>query len=895
MAPSSLMERLVARCYGTALLTYPPDFRRWYGADMIAAFEAHSMRRRTRGFASQVAFWFRAFGEVIPSAIRVRLEGSGHRQRFAPSNDHDPRTARGEFMKSVWQDMRYAVRTLRRTPLITAIALATLALGIGANTAIFSVINGVLFNPMSAPDAERVMFLYEVRDGGSFTSISYTSFLEYRDQATSLEHVGVMRPQSVAVTGGERPPERIRGLFVSAGYLEALGEAPLLGRNLLPGEDEPGGDRVALLSHGYWQSRYGGADVLGETIILNNYAHTIVGVMPSDFRFPLDDTSAWISLHTNPGELGQSSNLMGIARLASGATTEQASEDMALIADRLAEIFPERSNRSAAAMPMVDRFTGDDEQRLFMILVAAVAMVLLIGAANVANLQLARATGRGREMAIRTAIGGDRWRLIRQLLTENVLLAIAGGILGLAVAEGGIRLLEANGPGWGRRFDVGMDLTVLGFIAVVSLATSVLFGLAPALRASRVDLTISLREGSQALATGLKGNRLRSGLVVAQMALAVMLLIGAGLLLRSFSALQNVPVGFERDNMLTMQFRLPNNKYETDEQIIAFYDEMLGRVGALPGVQTITFAQGMPFAGDEGRFPFLKDGIEPGLDVDVPLIWFNTISHNYFEAMGIPLLAGRSFTGTDQLDHTPVAVVGQGVVDQFWPGEDVLGQTFRVRGDTINITIIGVVGDIRGRGLENDWQSLVYFAYTQNPTHFATIGVRVPSDPTSYTTAVRDAIWAIDADQPVWEIMTQNKRIGYWVDSQRFTTSLLLIFSGVALVLAAIGIAGVIAYMVGQRIHEIGIRLALGAAQPRILGMVMGQGATLLGLGLGVGILGALALSRLLSGVLFGVSALDVVSFSVAPVILAVVALLACYLPARRASKVDPGLALRVD
>ncbi len=421
-------------------------------------------------------------------------------------------------MKSVWQDMRYAVRTLRRTPLITAIALATLALGIGANTAIFSVINGVLFNPMSAPDAERVMFLYEVRDGGGFTSISYASFLEYRDQATSLEHVGVMRPHSVAVTGGGRPPERIRGLFVTAGYLEALGEAPLLGRNLLPGEDEPGGDRVALLSYGYWQSRYGGADVLGETIILNNYAHTIVGVMPSDFRFPLDDTSAWISLHTNPGELGQSYNLMGIARLAAGATTEQASEEMALIADRLAEIFPERSNRSAAAMPMVDRFTGDDEQRLFMILVAAVAMVLLIGAANVANLQLARATGRGREMAIRTAIGGDRWRLIRQLLTENVLLAIAGGILGLAVAEGGIRLLEANGPGWGRRFDVGMDLTVLGFIAVVSLATSVLFGLAPALRASRVDLTISLREGSQALSTGLKGNRLRSGLVVAQMA-----------------------------------------------------------------------------------------------------------------------------------------------------------------------------------------------------------------------------------------------------------------------------------------------------------------------------------------------------------------------------------------
>ncbi len=890
-------ERLMLAWYGVALVAYPERFRETYGREMVDVFHSQSLRRRVRGRGAQFRFWALAFAELIPSGLRVRLEAKGYRSRFAPSHEFESRSPRREFMQSVWQDIRFAARTLGRTPLVTVVALLTLALGIGANTAIFSVMNGVLFNPLSAPQPDRLVVLHESNEDQSFLWMSYNSFLEYEQQSTTLQHVGAMRPQSVAVTGGDRPPERIRGMFVTAGFFDALGEQPAMGRDLLPGEDAPGDDRVAVLSYAYWQRRYGGESILGQIIVLNNYPHTIVGVMPQGFQFPYDDTSAWISLHTFPRPLDQNVSMLAVGRLEPGATLEQAEEEMGLIAGRLAEAFPEFGNdRTGQLLPIKQLFVGERQQQLFVILLASVAMVLLIAAANVANLQLARATGRGREMAIRTAIGGERWRLMRQLLTENVLLAAVGGILGIAVAVGGIRLLVANGPGWiGSMYDVDMDLTVLGFVAVVSLATSVLFGLAPALRASRVDLTVSLREGSQALSTGFKGNRFRSALVVSQMALAVMLLIGAGLLVRSFQALQSVEVGFERDNLLTMQFRLPGNKYETNDQVVAFYDEMSERIRAVPGVLDVTFAQGMPFAGDEGRFEFLKDGVEPGSEVSVPMVFTNRVALNYFEAMGIPMLAGRTFNAGDREGSAPVAIVSQNLVDQFWPGEDVVGRTFRQRGDTAAISIVGVVGDIRGRGLDSDWQAFAYFAHTQAITRFATIGVRVPSDPSSYTIAVRDAIWAVDEDQPVWEIMSQNERIGSRISSERFATSLLLVFSAVAMGLAAMGIAGVIAYMVGQRRHEIGIRLALGAERQRILAMVMGQGAMLLGLGLILGVLGAGALARLLAGLMFGVASVDVVAFTVAPLLLAGVALAAVYFPARRASRVDPGIALRYE
>jgi len=875
--------------YRRCLALYPSPFRDRYREELLDTFRRRAAHVAARGRLPLLGFVARAFAELAPSAVRVRLG-----QPRLPVGPR-PRTRWSDFMRSVWQDVVYAVRTMRRTPGVTAVALITLALGIGATTAIYSVIDAVLFHPLSAPRPERLMIVSESSEARPYLPVSYDNFRDWQRLATSFEALSAFRSQSVAVTGGGKPPERIRGLFVSGSFFRTLGEAPGLGRAIAEGEDIPGGPRTAVLSYGFWQRRYGGdSTVIGQPITLNNYSHTIVGVMGKGFRFPYDETEAWISLQTYPGALNRSNATLAIlGRLAPGVTVEQAGADMRRVSAQLAEGYAVNRGRSSTLTPVTQVLVGDESTRLLTILLAAVAMVLLIGAANVANLQLARATGREREMAIRLAIGGRRRRLIRQLLTENLVLAGAGGALGLLVAGGGVRLLVHHGPGWiGGRFATAIHPGILGFVAVVTLLTSIIFGLAPTLRASRVDLRDAMQESGPSQ-TGRRGQRFRSSLVAVQMALAVMLLVGAGLLLRSLSRLQAVDVGFDRDNLLTMQFRLPRNKYDTDEKVIAFFDEMLRRVRAVSGVIDAASAQSMPFTGDGGSVPFLKDGVDPGEGVDPPRVAVNLVSNNYFAVLRIPVLKGHVFTPADRAGTEPVVVVSQGIADRFYPREDLLGRTVRVRGDTTRFTIIGVVGDIKDRGLVAEAAPTFYASQEQFPTRFATIGIRVPNNPTTYVAPVRDAIWAIDADQPLWEIMTQNERIGYWTSSEEFSTWLMSIFSALALVLAAVGIAGIIAYSVGTRTHEFGIRMALGARQPAILGLVMRQGAVVLGAGIVVGILGAAALSRALAGILYGVSTTDAVAFLAAPAVLLVVALVACYLPARRAARVDPSTALR--
>ncbi len=796
------------------------------------------------------------------------------------------------------RDLFYSARRLTRSPITTLLAAATLALGIGGTTAIFSVINGVLFNPLSAPSPQHLVHVFEQAPDRSELPLSYDSFRDYQQQTRSLEGLAVVRSQSVTVNDGKVAPERIRGQFVSASFFAVLGETPFMGRSIAAGEDVPGGERTAVLSHGFWQRRFGGDPaVLGQVVKFNNEDHVIVGVMGSEFQFPIDTTEAWLSLHTYPRALDRNHRtFLTLGRLADGVSLSQAQEELAMIADGLAEAYPDNyQDITASAAQFTETLTGSRTRELFGILLMAVTMVLLIGAANVANLQLAQATGRFREMAIRTAVGAERGRLLSQLLIESLLLALVGGVLGIAVAFGGVSLLTTYGPGrFGRLYAVDPDPRVLIFALAVSLLTGILFGLMPARRAARVNLIEGLQEGGRGNGPGQKGQRLRAGLVIAQVALAVMLVISAGLLMRSFVNLHQVDVGFDKAQLLTLQFRIPANKYETDEQVINFFDDILERVAAVPGVEGVASALGMPFTGDEPRIRVLDGGVDPGEGVEVPTIRANVVSQNYFEHMKIPMLAGRGFSSGDNASGAPVAVISEQAAITVWPDTtDFIGRTFAMRGDDTLFRVVGVVGDIYNRGLRDDVDPMVYFSYRQDAQRFATIAARVNGDPHAFDDPIRQAIWEIDSEQPLWEIMTQDERIAQWTGTDRFMASLLGIFALVALTLAAIGIGGVLAHSVSMRRRELGIRLSLGASQARILKMILGHGLSLVSTGVVIGFFGALALSQTLASWLFGVAAFDATIFLAAPVLLIVVALLSAMGPAWRAAWLDPVHTLR--
>lgn len=872
------------------LRLYPKSFRERFESDLRATYRQWS--------ADDPRVARRMLFDLVKSAPGCRLDHIrlAQRRRNRPAN---PGRQEASMLDSLLRDLHFAVRRLRRAPVVTGLAAATLALGIGGTTAIFSLIYGVILHPLSSPDADRLVQLSEVAPNGDEIWLSYDNFRDYEAQLDSLSSLAVGRPQSVAVTGGGEAPERIRGLFVSSSFFDVLGEPPVLGRAISPGEDVPGGERTAVISHGFWQRRWGGDDsVLGRTVKLNNEDHVIVGVMSPEFRFPMDRTEAWISLQTYPGGLDRESrSLFVFGRLADGADLATANEEVKVLAGQLAEQFPDvNGDVSARLAPLVESMGSSRTRDLFAVLVSAVAMVLLIGAANVANLQLAQATGRIREMAIRTAVGAGRARLQLQMLIENVMLATAGGVLGLGVAYGAIRLITSYGPGWMQGlYKVEPNPTVLVFAFGVALATGLVFGLAPARRAARVDLVDGLQEGTPRGGQGRSAGRLRAALVVAQTALAVMLLIGAGLLLRSMDNLSRVDVGFERDGLLQVQFRLPANKYETDEQVALFFDRMVERVSAVPGVQGVATAQCMPFTGDGGRIGVLPDGVDDGAD---PVrVAANVVSPGYFEVMGVPILVGRELDDSDHSGSFPATVVSEGAAKRLWPDVEprsVVGRSFEIAGEQpVSLQVVGVAGDIYNRGLRDGVEPMVYATYRQMPTHFATLAARTGGDPLSYAPAVREAIWELDADQPLWEVMTQNERIAQWTGSDRFMTSLLGLFALVALALAALGLGGVLAYQVMLRRHELGVRMSLGATRSQIVRLVMGQGMGMVALGLGLGLLGAVALQGALSSFLFGIAGLDAAVFLLTPLLLATVALLAILGPAWRAAWLDPVRTLR--
>jgi putative ABC transport system permease protein len=798
------------------------------------------------------------------------------------------------------QDLRMGIRLLRTQPGFTLVAVLTLALGIGATTLIFSVVNAVLLRPLPFPEADRIVRLEERHRGAAAGSnFSYANFLDLGRETATVEHIAAARFGSSSLTDGNEP-EQVGSMGVSAEYFAALGVTPLLGRVFLPEEDTPGRDGVALLSHALWQRRYGAdAGLIGKQVKLGATVVTVVGVLPPGFRqgYPFaGQYDVWRPLVAN-GSLrnNRRSHLLGVvARLKPGQTQAQAQADLARLVQGIEQRHPGIDPELSANVSGLQARMVEPLRPALLVFLCAVGFVLLVACANVANLLLARAAAREKEMAIRTALGAGRLRLARQLLTESVLLAGLGGAAGLLLAQWGVRLVAALDPvSFPRINEVSLDGRVLLFTLLISVLTGVLFGLAPVLQLPKLRLYEPLKEGGRS-AQGVARRGLRQFLIVAEVALALVLLIGAGLLANSFYRLMQVERGFDTTNVLTVNMPLPISKYPQPAQQIAFLQQALERVAQIPGVRAAGLTSTLPFRGGpatdfeiEGR-PLAPGEHEPIADIRI-------VDANYFRALAIPLRQGREFSERDTATAPRVMVINEEMARQYWPNENPLGRrvTMKDWGDPLTGEIVGIVGNVKADGLTSTVRPMIYWPYPQFPSVFNNLVLRTSGDPLAVVGVVKEQIRALDREQPLSNIQTMEALIAASVAPQRFNTLLLGIFATLALVLAAIGIYGVIAYTVAQRTHEIGVRMALGAGRSDVLRLVVGQGLKLVLGGVAVGLAASFGLTRLLSKLLFGVGATDPLTFVSVSLLLIAVALLACYLPARRAAQVDPLVALR--
>ncbi|MGA8144327.1 MAG: ABC transporter permease [Candidatus Acidiferrales bacterium] len=803
-------------------------------------------------------------------------------------------------MSALLQDIRYGLRMLARNPGFAIVAILTLALGIGANTAVFSVINSVLLRPLPLPGSRQlaVVFRKNVHAERSW-AVAYPDLQDWQRQSQIFEAISAFGPSSVNLTGREEPM-RVRGGFVSANFFHVVGVQPALGRGFLPGDDEPGAARVIVINYSLWQGLLGGdPQILGKPLTLNGEVFTIVGVMPQGFRFPIDYVDTWIPVSHDPhfsrDRAIESTGAIG--RIKQGSSREQAQTEMNTITRRLAQEFPETDAlRGAAVVPLQDVVT-EDIRPAVLVLSAAVAFVLLIACANVASLFLARASGRHREMALRATLGAGPGRLIRQIVTETLLLWFVGALLGFAIGRWALEGLARLRPSesWAQ-FPREFDLPVLGFTLGITILTGLIFGLIPALRFSNPNLVGSLKEGNRASGREVASSRTGRWLVVSQVALALILLFGAGLTMKSLARLTGVNPGFNPDNLLSLEYRLPRNKYPEKSQQWNFHHQVVERANALPGVVSAAEVLGLPISGNGGDTPVVFPDRPIPAPSETPRAQINACDANYFRTMEIPLLRGRRFGDEDTADSPKVIVVNQSLVNKFWNGADPIGKAIRLpEEDNVTVTVVGVVGDVKQYNLDDLTVAQIYVPQAQSPNLFATLVARVKGDPVAFTSALRSAVWAVDRDQPVWKIRTEQTLLEESVGPQRFLMVLMELFSALSLVLAAIGIYGVISYSTSRRIQEIGVRVALGAQKRDILGLVLSEGLWIAAWGVGIGAAGALGLTRFLSSQLYGVSASDPATFVGVALLLAAVALVACYVPARRAMRVDPMIALHYE
>jgi len=799
------------------------------------------------------------------------------------------------------QDLHYGVRMLVKNPSFTIVAVLALALGIGANSAIFSVVNTVLLRPLPYKNPGRLVMLWEEATHLGFpkNTPSPANFIDWRAQNTVFEAMAAMVERSFNLTGvGE--PERFDGRRVSANLFDLLGVQPQLGRAFRAEEDKPG-SRVVILSNGLWQHRFGGDPrVIGQAVSLNGESYTVIGVMPGSFQFPTRRDQLWVPLAFDAKEAASRGNhfLEVIARMKPGVTLQQAQAEMSTIAARLAQQYPEENLRVGSVVTALQEQVVGDIKPALLVLLGAVGFVLLIACANVANLLLARAAARQKEIALRLALGAGRSRLTRQFLTESVLLAVIGGAVGLLLSIAGLRVLKTFIPDTiSQAQAISIDAKVLVFTGLVALVTGIIFGLAPAMQVSHLDINDTLKEGGRDAAGGTRGNRIRALLVIGEIAVSFVLLMGAGLLINSFMHLRNLHPGFRANHLLTMKIPLSEVKYPDKERRSPFYAEVLRRVQALPGVQSAAVAGNLPLTYDGDSMPIGIEGRTDPPPDQRPDVILRVVGPGYFSTMGIPLVRGRDFREQDKADSARVVIVSEKTARHFWPGENPIGKRLKPGSTNRNIPwieIIGVVKDVRQNDFVSEPKMQMYMPYQQlNSFAPNALVVRTNVEPLSLAGAVRNAIWAVDKDQPVSNLRSMDEIVSEAVARQRFSMLLLGIFAALAMVLAAVGIYGVMSYSIAQRTREIGLRIALGAQKSDVLKMILRQGLRFVAAGLAIGLAASFALTRVMASLLFGISATDPATFVSISLMLIAVALLASYIPAVRAMKIDPMLALR--
>jgi len=883
--------RLSLRLYRALIALYPRPFRSEYGAELLDAFVSLGSSR------GPWHTWRRTLPDFCSTLVGEWLEVIRGGRKPHPSPGHN--TSGGSMTFDAVADLKYAARQLVRRPGYTIVAIVTLALGIGANSAIFSVVNGVLLRPLPFPEPDHVVMVWEsnVQRGWSRFTASPANYMDWRERNEVFEHLAAYTNGSQTLTGSGEP-ERLAVTFAWADFFDVLGVVPQLGRTFRPDENQPGNESVTILSHRLWRTRFGSdLGIVGRTLTLDGQPVEVIGVLPPDIGFRRE-TDLWMPLafEFDISHARGAHYLVAIARLSDGLSLEQAEAGMQTLAASLAQEYPETNQGwSVDLVPVREQIVGDVGQAL-LLLFGAVGVVLLIACANVANLALARGAVRQSEMAARAALGAGRARLVRQLLTESIVVALCGGVLGLGLAFAGLQLLQSLSPAnLPRLADIRIDIMVLGFTTVVAVGTGLAFGVLPAISVSRTDLGQTLQSGS-VRGGGTRRHRARAALLVLQVALSVVLIVGAGLLIRSLRALQAEDAGFTAENVVTMRLSAPASRYPDSNEVLNFYETVLQRASSVPGITSVATTTNLPQFGSIS-FSFLIEGRDAGDPASTPSGNFRAVSPDYFRTLQIPLLRGRSFTNADRGDAPAVLLINETLAERYFPDEDPIGKSLTVQsGDAAcPCEIVGVVGDVKQGGLEDETSPGYYLPQLQSIWRTRSLVARTNLPASAAISALRTAVHQVDPDLAVYQVQTLDQRMAEAIATPRFNSVMLSLFAAVALLLAVVGIYGVESYNVSQRVRELGIRAALGANATSISRLVVGHALALSTVGVAIGLLTAVFATRLLAGMLFAIDPLDTPTFAGVAVLLVAVAALASYVPARRAARVDPVIALRLE